>query len=229
MPTASWRSPGASSPTAVITPDSWRHRTATVPERAQLKGWVAEDAGRHRRLRPRVPELLHGGLDDRLRLARRPRPRIDAAVSDRSSTSSPSRMRVSTAPRRCSPRSTRTSPASLSPAAAGSERCVPRRIRASTRAPSASVPRLRSTCARLRMSIRVLVYTVDMEATRDIPATEPMNVMPYEDWRQHVLEHPLFAPEGSFVAMVDGVAAAVSLITGRRQRACDQHVHRNPA
>jgi GNAT superfamily N-acetyltransferase len=58
----------------------------------------------------------------------------------------------------------------------------------------------------------LLVYAVDMEATRDIPATEPMNVMPYEDWRQHVLEHPLFAPEGSFIAMVDGVAAAVSLI-----------------
>jgi RimJ/RimL family protein N-acetyltransferase len=58
----------------------------------------------------------------------------------------------------------------------------------------------------------LLVYAVDLEATRDIPATEPMNVMPYEDWRQHVLEHPLFAPEGSFIAMVDGVAAAVSLI-----------------
>jgi GNAT superfamily N-acetyltransferase len=30
--------------------------------------------------------------------------------------------------------------------------------------------------------------------------------------RQHVLEFPLFVPEGSFVAMVDGIEAAVSLL-----------------
>ena len=35
----------ASSPTAVITPESWQHRTATVPERAQLQALLAEEAG----------------------------------------------------------------------------------------------------------------------------------------------------------------------------------------
>jgi RimJ/RimL family protein N-acetyltransferase len=53
---------------------------------------------------------------------------------------------------------------------------------------------------------------VDIEATRDVPATEPMDHIPYNEWEQHVLAHPLFTPEGSFVAIVDGVAAAVSLL-----------------
>jgi GNAT superfamily N-acetyltransferase len=57
-----------------------------------------------------------------------------------------------------------------------------------------------------------LVYRVDIEATRDVPATEPMDHIPYDEWEQHVLQHPLFTPEGSFVAIVDGVAAAVSLL-----------------
>lgn len=58
-----------------------------------------------------------------------------------------------------------------------------------------------------------LVYEVDLQATRDMPQTEPVDHMPYEEWEQHVLQNPLFTAEGSFVAIVDGVAAAVSLLT----------------
>ncbi len=57
-----------------------------------------------------------------------------------------------------------------------------------------------------------LVHEVDLEATRDMPSTEAINAMPYEEWEQHTIQHPLFTAEGSFVAMVDGVAAAVSLL-----------------
>jgi GNAT superfamily N-acetyltransferase len=57
-----------------------------------------------------------------------------------------------------------------------------------------------------------LVYAVDLEATLDMPQTEPITDIPYDEWEQHVLQHPLFTAEGSFVAMVDGVAAAVSLL-----------------
>ena len=57
-----------------------------------------------------------------------------------------------------------------------------------------------------------LAYEVDMEATADMPATEPFEGMAYEEWEDHVLRHPLFVPEGSFVALVNGDAAAVSLI-----------------
>ncbi len=58
-----------------------------------------------------------------------------------------------------------------------------------------------------------LVYHVDLEATLDMPQTEQIDHIPYDEWEHHVLRHPLFTPAGSFVAMVDGVAAAVSLLT----------------
>ena len=57
-----------------------------------------------------------------------------------------------------------------------------------------------------------LVHAADEEATRDVPATETIEAIPYDEWEQHVLQHPLFTAEGSFVAMVDGVAAALSFL-----------------
>jgi GNAT superfamily N-acetyltransferase len=57
-----------------------------------------------------------------------------------------------------------------------------------------------------------LVHAVDLEATLDMPSTEAIDDIPYDEWEQHVLEHPLFTVDGSFVAMADGVAAAVSLL-----------------
>jgi GNAT superfamily N-acetyltransferase len=57
-----------------------------------------------------------------------------------------------------------------------------------------------------------LVYDADIAATPDMPSTEPIDVIPYDEWVGHVLEYPLFTADGSYVAMVDGVAAAVSLL-----------------
>lgn len=57
-----------------------------------------------------------------------------------------------------------------------------------------------------------LAYVIDMEATHDMPATEPFAGMTYEEWEGHVLRHPLFTAEGSFVAFEDGDAAALSLL-----------------
>jgi GNAT superfamily N-acetyltransferase len=57
-----------------------------------------------------------------------------------------------------------------------------------------------------------LAYEVDVAATRDMPSTETIDEIPYEEWIGHVLEHPFFTAEGSYVAMADGVAAAVSLL-----------------
>jgi GNAT superfamily N-acetyltransferase len=57
-----------------------------------------------------------------------------------------------------------------------------------------------------------LVHSVDEAATRDQPATEQIDAIPYDEWVAHVLEHPLFTADGSFVAMVDGIAAALSLL-----------------
>jgi GNAT superfamily N-acetyltransferase len=61
-----------------------------------------------------------------------------------------------------------------------------------------------------------LVWRVDAEATLDVPQTETTDDIPYEEWEDHVLRYPLFEPEGSFVAIVDGVAAAVSLLVADR-------------
>lgn len=55
-------------------------------------------------------------------------------------------------------------------------------------------------------------YEVDMAATRDMPMTEPMPDMTYDEWARHVIDHPLFTRDGSFVAYVEGRAAGVSLL-----------------
>jgi GNAT superfamily N-acetyltransferase len=57
-----------------------------------------------------------------------------------------------------------------------------------------------------------LVYEIDLESTLDMPQTEQMDDIPYDEWEQHVLYYPAFTSAGSFVAFADGVAAAVSLL-----------------
>jgi GNAT superfamily N-acetyltransferase len=57
-----------------------------------------------------------------------------------------------------------------------------------------------------------LAYVIDMEATHDMPATEEFEGMTYEEWAQHVLDHPLFSPAGSFVVFDGTEAAALSLL-----------------
>lgn len=56
-------------------------------------------------------------------------------------------------------------------------------------------------------------YRIDDTATRDMPSLTPNEPMSWEEWEQHVLKHPLFTLEGSFVAYADGEAAAVSMLT----------------
>lgn len=58
-----------------------------------------------------------------------------------------------------------------------------------------------------------LAYVIDIEATHDMPASEEFTGMTYDEWARFILEHPLIALDGSFVAFADGEAAAVSLIT----------------
>jgi GNAT superfamily N-acetyltransferase len=58
-----------------------------------------------------------------------------------------------------------------------------------------------------------LAYEVDMEAMLDMPSTDEFEPMDYDDWSGYVLEHPLLSYDGSFVALVDGGPAAVSLLT----------------
>ena len=45
-----------------------------------------------------------------------------------------------------------------------------------------------------------------------MPADRAIAEIPYDEWDEFVWHNPLFTGEGSFVAMIDGVAAAVSLL-----------------
>jgi GNAT superfamily N-acetyltransferase len=72
---------------------------------------------------------------------------------------------------------------------------------------------VRSRACRNRVELDPrLAYVVDIEATHDVPSTEPFEGMAYEEWEEHVLRHPLFTAEGSFVAFDEGEPAAVSLL-----------------
>jgi GNAT superfamily N-acetyltransferase len=62
-----------------------------------------------------------------------------------------------------------------------------------------------------------LVWQLDVEATLDMPQSEAVDDLPYDEWAEHVLANPLFTPDGSFVAMADGVAAACSLLLADRE------------
>lgn len=58
-----------------------------------------------------------------------------------------------------------------------------------------------------------IAYDVDIAATRDVPYEGTIVDLDYEEWATLVLDYPIFAREGSFVAYVDGQPAAVSLLT----------------
>ena len=55
-------------------------------------------------------------------------------------------------------------------------------------------------------------YEIDIAASADVPLLEPFDNVPYDEWRAHVLDHPLYTEEGSFIAYADGSPAAVSLL-----------------
>jgi GNAT superfamily N-acetyltransferase len=57
------------------------------------------------------------------------------------------------------------------------------------------------------------LHRVDEEATRDVPAVEELEGIPYDEWRAFVWDNPLVTRDGSFGAVVDGSVAAVSLLT----------------
>ena len=51
------------------------------------------------------------------------------------------------------------------------------------------------------------LHRIDEAATRDMPTSEPVQAIPYEEWLSSVWRHPFFTKEGSFGALVDGELA----------------------
>lgn len=56
------------------------------------------------------------------------------------------------------------------------------------------------------------IHRVDEETTRDVPALETIESIPYDEWRAFVWDNPLFTHDGSFGALVDDRVAAISLL-----------------
>lgn len=199
------------SPTSVISPEAWLHRERTVPQRARLRAWVAEQDGELVGEGYALLTFFTEGSDTALvavtvRGSHR-RQGIGSLLYDRVAehagrigatsqlvTFYENAAGVAFARARGFDEVRAEVAASLDPRTVG-------------RRPSPGVD-LRSVAD---VDPR-LVHHVDLEATRDMPATEPVDVIPYEEWEEHVLQHPLFTAEGSFVAMAGDVAAAVSLL-----------------
>ena len=197
-------------PTAVVSPEAWRHRLETIPERALHRAWVAEENGA-------IVGNAYAGLNfftsesntgfcgisvaERARrqgigaeLARRALEHAEhIGAHDLTAQFAENEAGVAFA-RKHGFREARAETESI---------LDPRTV--SERPPAVDLRTVAAVDPRL-------VYDVDMGATRDMPTLEPIDDVPYEEWEDHVLEHPLFTSEGSFVVMADGIAVAVSLL-----------------
>jgi GNAT superfamily N-acetyltransferase len=199
------------SPLVVLSRASWLHRLATIPERAQPAGWVAEDGGEvvgnswgFRTFFSEDSTTAQCSVDVRASHRRRGigtelYERMLAHVEALGVTSALAGFRENDA---------------------GVAFATARGFReARAEAESVLDPRTIEERPAADVDLRSvadvdprLVYEADIAATRDMPSTEPIDDIPYEDWRGHVLDYPFFTAEGSYVALVDGVAAAVSLL-----------------
>jgi GNAT superfamily N-acetyltransferase len=203
-------------PDAVITPQSWLHRVRSIPERARPRGFVADEDG----------IVVGNGYAFFDFFARAPAAAFCFAVVARSHR----RRGVGRELHRLAAEHARSAGATrllaqFHESAAGVafarahgyrearaealSELDPRRVR--DRPPS-DVELVPIAAADPRQ-----VYEVDFAASHDVPATEPFEQMPYEEWERHVLEHPLFTPEGSFGAIVDGTVVAASFLTVDRE------------
>jgi GNAT superfamily N-acetyltransferase len=198
-------------PNGVFSRESWLHRVRTIPERGQQAGWVAEEGGKvvangwaYRTFFSEGSTSAECSVIVRASHRRRG---IGGALYERVLAHAEALGS--------------TSMKASFPESAGGVSFATARGFHEERAEAESVLDPRTVDERpapgvdLRSVTEVdprLVYEADIAATRDMPSTETIDEIPYEEWIGHVLEYPFFTAEGSFVAMVDGVAAAVSLL-----------------
>jgi GNAT superfamily N-acetyltransferase len=199
------------SPLAVLSRDSWLHRERTVPERAQLAGWVAEEGGKvvgeGFAFRTFFSEGSTTAVCSVTVRASHRRRGIGAELYERALAHvellGSTRMQASF-PENDAGVAFATARGFREERAEAESVLDPRTIEERP-APDVDLRTVADVDPRL-------VYEADTEATRDMPSTEAIDVIPYDEWRDHVLDYPFFTAEGSYVAMVDGAAAAVSLL-----------------
>jgi GNAT superfamily N-acetyltransferase len=198
-------------PYVVISEEAWLHRVRTVPERAERRGWAAEQDGRlvgfafcFRNFFTEGSTRTFAGVnvaEDRRRrgIGRALHEQILAHAAVVGSTSTAVHFVENAA-------------GVAFAAGLGYHEA---------RAEQESVLDPRTVAGRppADLELRTLedadpehVYEVDLSASRDVPLLEPIDDIPYEEWANHVLHHPLLAKDGSFLAYVDGRPAAVSML-----------------
>jgi GNAT superfamily N-acetyltransferase len=199
-------------PTAVIDAPSYIHRTRSIPARAEVRTWVAEVdhhvVGRSDCLRNFFTENSRKAL-------------VDVAVREEHRRRGVGRALYETAldhARSLEVDGLLTTFHENDAGLSFASELGFRQVRAETE--SVLDPRTVSETPPAAVDLRPvgevdprLVYEIDLESTLDMPQTEQIDHIPYDEWEQHVLRDPRFKAAGSFVAVVDGVAAAVSLLT----------------
>jgi len=199
-------------PTAVVSVESWLHRERTLPERAEYRSWVAESDGRvvgeSYVLRNFFTEGSRNGfLDVGVRESHR-RQGIGAELYELALAHARALELEGVIARFYE------TDAGTAFAAARGFRLV--RVDLESSVDPRAVTELPDPAVELVPVSELdprLVYEVDVETSLDIPQTEQIDHIPYDEWLGHVLEHPLFQAEGSFCAMVDGIPAATSFLS----------------
>lgn len=65
------------------------------------------------------------------------------------------------------------------------------------------------TCSQIDPKV---LWRINEAVTPDVPGQGNPSHMPFDEWREFVMERPLYQPEGSFVAYADGEPAAISML-----------------
>ena len=199
------------SPLIVVSPASWAHRIRTIPGRAQQAGWVAEDDGQVVANGWAFRTFFSAGSTSamcgltvtashrRRGIGSRLMELIDAHVDALGSTTTIVGFEENEA--------------GVAFAAAHGFR--EERAEENSAADLRTIDEQPFAAIDIRSVAQIdprLAYEVDVTATRDMPSTEVIDEIPYDEWVEHVLDYPLFSAKGSFVAFVDGAPAAVSLL-----------------
>ena len=62
------------------------------------------------------------------------------------------------------------------------------------------------------------VYEIDMITTRDVPMTDRVDEMRYEDWLNFIWRRPTLTLDGSFAAIDDGRPVAITMLTANLEK-----------
>jgi GNAT superfamily N-acetyltransferase len=205
----------ATNPTVVTSAAEWLHRHRAIPERAQHRSWAAEVDGQLAGLATAGLDFFSSGDTGYLSI------RVHEMARRRGVGAALYRLAAEHLQSLDVPSAT-----SLFEENDDGVGFATRRGWREVRAETISVLDPREVTAAPAASIEIVpasrldpreLHRIDEETTRDMPAVEPIEAIPYDEWLAFVWDNPLFTREGSCGAVVDGRVAAVSLLVANTQ------------